>query len=154
MRTGDWIMKKKNVTYLVGYDGGALSQKAMELAAEKVAERGGLLILLYVIDWSEFEVMSVEELAVRHQQQLEQLESAQTDILDPAQEKLETYDIEVETVVQVGHAGEVISAVAEEKGADQIFVGHKSGGLLAKLALGSVAYSVLQKSKVPVTVVP
>jgi nucleotide-binding universal stress UspA family protein len=110
--------------------------------------------LAYVVDWSEFEVMSVEELAVRHSQHMEQLESAEKDIMAPAREKLATDGITIETNVQVGHAADIISALAEEHKADQIFIGHKSSGFLAKLGLGSVAYSILQKAKVPVTVVP
>ncbi|HEC00094.1 MAG: universal stress protein [Emcibacter sp.] len=145
----------KKVTYIVGYDGGELSMRAAELAVDKLKVRGGgTLLLAYVVDWSEFEVMSVEELAVRHSQHMEQLESAEKDIMAPAREKLATDGITIETNVQVGHAADIISALAEEHKADQIFIGHKSSGFLAKLGLGSVAYSILQKAKVPVTVVP
>ncbi len=143
------------VKYIVGYDGGELSMRAAELAVEKMKFRGGgILLLAYIVDWSEFEVMSVEELAVRHSQHMEQLETAEQDIMAPARAKLEAEGITIESHVQVGHAAEVISALADEQGADQIFIGHKSSGLLAKLGLGSVAYGILQKSKVPVTVVP
>jgi len=141
--------------YLVGYDGGELSERAAELAADKLkAHGGGVLLLAYVVDWSEFEVMSVEELAVRHSQQMEQLESAEQDIMEPARSKLAAKGIEIESYVQVGHAADVISALAEEHKVSQVFIGHKSSGLLAKLGLGSVAYGILQKTKVPVTVVP
>jgi len=145
----------KKVTYIVGYDGGELSMRAAELAVDKLKIRGGgTLLLAYVVDWSEFEVMSVEELAIRHSQHMEQLESAEKDIMVPAREKLATDGITIETNVQVGHAADIISALAEEHKADQMFIGHKSSGFLAKLGLGSVAYSILQKAKVPVTVVP
>lgn len=145
----------EQVKYIVGYDGGELSMRAAELAIEKMTARGGgILLLAYVVDWSEFEVMSVEELAVRHSQHMEQLESAEKDIMEPAKAKLATDGITIETNVQVGHAAEIIGALAEEQKADQIFIGHKSSGLLAKLGLGSVAYGILQKAKVPVTVVP
>ena len=143
------------VKYIVGYDGGELSMRAAELAVEKMNYRGGgTLLLAYVVDWSEFEVMSVEELAVRHSQHMEQLENAEQDIMVPAREKLECDGIIIESFVQVGHAAEVITALADEHDADQIFIGHKSSGLLAKLGLGSVAYGILQKAKIPVTVVP
>lgn len=143
------------VKYIVGYDGGELSMRAAELAAEKMKVRGGgTLLLAYVVDWSEFEVMSVEELAVRHSQHMEQLESAEQDIMEPAREKLATEGITIESHIQVGHAAEVICALADEHRVDQIFIGHKSSGLLARLGLGSVAYGILQKAKVPVTVVP
>ena len=145
----------KLVKYIVGYDGGELSMRAAELAVEKLNARGGgTLLLAYVVDWSEFEVMSVEELAVRHSQHMEQMESAEQDVMEPARVKLATDGITIESYVQVGHAAEVISSLADEHKVDQIFIGHKSSGLLAKLGLGSVAYGVLQKAKVPVTVVP
>ncbi|MBL4612721.1 MAG: universal stress protein [Emcibacter sp.] len=145
----------KQVTYIVGYDGGELSMRAAELAIDKLKFRGGgKLLLVYVVDWSEFEVMSVEELAVRHSQHMEQLESAEQDIMEPAREKLATDGVTLESFVQVGHAAEIITTLADEHKVDQIFIGHKSSGLLAKLGLGSVAYGILQKAKVPVTVVP
>lgn len=145
----------KEITYIVGFDGGKLSMRAAELAVEKLRARGGgTLFLAYVVDWSEFEVMSVEELAVRHSQLMEQLDSAERDIMAPARKKLATDSVTLKSDVQVGHAAEIISALAETHKADQIFIGHKSSGLLAKLGLGSVAYAILQKAKVPVTVVP
>lgn len=148
-------MMKNHVTYLVGFDGGELSERAADLAVSKISDRGGgNLILVYVIDWSEFEVMSIEELAVRHSQHMEQLESAKGDIIAPAEKKLARDGVNIMSFVQVGHAAEVITSLAEEQRVDQIFIGHKSKGLMAKLGLGSVAYSILQKSKVPVTVVP
>jgi len=146
---------KDQVTYLVAYDGGELSERAAELAVDKISRHGGgNLILAYVIDWSEFEVMSIEELAIRHSQQMEQLETAKTDITGPAEEKLAREGVNITSFVQVGNAAEVVTSLAEEKKADQIFIGHKSKGLMAKLGLGSVAYGILQKAKVPVTVVP
>lgn len=145
----------EQLKYIVGYDGGELSLRAAELAIEKLQVRGGgTLLLVYVVDWSEFEVMSVEELAVRHSQHMEQLESAEHDIMEPARLKLAAEGVTIESYVQVGHAAEVITALAEEHKAAQIFIGHKNSGLLAKLGLGSVAYGILQKAKVPVTVVP
>ena len=145
----------EQVKYIVGYDGGELSMRAAELAIEKLKYRGGgTLLLAYVVDWSEFEVMSVEELAVRHSQHMEHLESAEKDIMEPARAKLASKGITIESHVQVGHAAEIISSLADEHKVHQIFIGHKSSGLLAKFGLGSVAYGVLQKAKVPVTVVP
>ena len=141
--------------YIVGFDGGEISMRAAKLAIEKLTARGGgCLMLAYIVDWSEFEVMSVEELAVRHSQHMEQLESAEEDIMAPARKKLETQGITIETYVQMGHAADIITALAEEHHADQIFIGHQSSGLLARLGLGSVAYGILQKAKIPVTVVP
>jgi len=141
--------------YIVGYDGGELSSRAAELAISKLKSRGGgTLMLAYIVDWSEFEVMSVEELAVRHSQHMEQLESAEQDVMAPARAKFEAPGITIDCYVQVGNAAEIITSLAAEHQADQIFIGHQSSGLLAKLGLGSVAYSILQKAKIPVTVVP
>ncbi|WP_321395141.1 universal stress protein [Emcibacter sp.] len=148
-------MTGDQVKFLVGYDGGELSERAAELAAGKLEARGGgILYLVYVVDWSEFEVMSVEELAVRHSQQMEQLETAEEEIIAPAKKRLARKGVEIKSFVQVGHAADVITSLAEEQNVEQIFLGHKGKGLLAKIGLGSVAYGVLQKAKVPVTVVP
>ena len=55
--------------------------------------------------------------------------------------------------VKVGHAAEVIVAMAESHQCDQIVMGTRGLGAAAGLWLGSVTRKTLHLSKVPVTVV-
>ena len=61
---------------------------------------------------------------------------------------------EVEGVVRHGHAAQVLSDLAGETGADQIFIGRRGLSKLQALLFGSVAGSLVQISPVPVTVIP
>ena len=75
-------------------------------------------------------------------------------MLDPILGELRAGGVEVEGVVRHGHAAEVLSGLAGEFGAAQIFVGRLGQSRIAALLFGSVAGSLAQISRVPVTVVP
>ncbi len=150
---------KNNPCYIVGFDGETQSEKASALAAENLKNGGGgKLVLLYIVDWSDFGILSVEELSMRHKQKLDEIEEAKDNILAPERNRLEEMfkgaNIEFELTVKMGSASEVICDVAAKENASHIFIGHRTSGILTGFGLGSVAYGVLQKSKIPVTVFP
>jgi nucleotide-binding universal stress UspA family protein len=53
----------------------------------------------------------------------------------------------------VGHAGEQIARIAQEEGAELIMMGTHGHGALVNMVMGSVATSVLARSRVPVLLV-
>ena len=150
---------KNKACYIVGFDGETQSEKASTLAVESLKNSGGgKLILLYIVDWSDFGVLSVEELTMRHEQKLNEVKEAKDNILESEKTRLEEMfkgaNIEFKLIVKMGSASEVICDVADKENADHIFIGHRTSGILTGFGLGSVAYGVLQKSKTPVTVFP
>ena len=66
---------------------------------------------------------------------------------------LDKAGIQYESHVAIGEPGEVIATYTEQKNCDEIVMGTRGLGRIAGLLLGSVAYKVLQLSKVPVTLV-
>ena len=66
---------------------------------------------------------------------------------------LDKAGIKYESHVAIGEPGEVIATYSEQRNCDEIVMGTRGLGRIAGMLLGSVAYKVLQLSKVPVTLV-
>lgn len=139
-------------TILVGVDGSEPCRRAADFAAKRAA--GARVVLAYVIEWSPYSFNTPEENEVRHKRREEEIERARTQVLDPLVTKLRASGLEVEGVVRHGHAAEVLSGLAGELGATQIFIGRRGVSTIQALLFGSVAGSLVQVAPVPVTVVP
>ncbi|MEY3610368.1 MAG: hypothetical protein RJB14_90 [Pseudomonadota bacterium] len=74
-------------------------------------------------------------------------------VLAPVTKFLMRHDIDAKTVAKVGHAGEVISKVADNGKFDLVVMGSHGHGTLGNLVMGSVATQVLAHCKVPVLLV-
>lgn len=141
-------------TMLVGVDGSETSRRATDFAATRARAGKARLVLGYVIEWSPYTFNSAEENEVRHKRREEEIERATTQVLTPLVAELRATGLEVEGVVRHGHAAEVLSMLAVELGAAQVFVGRRGQSRIAALLFGSVAGSLVQIAPVPVTVVP
>ena len=141
-------------TYLVAIDGSEGSLRAVNCATERAKASGAKLVLAYVIEWSPYSFNTPQENAERHKRREEEIERAQTSVLDPVANSFKDKGIAVETVVRHGHAAETLAELATENGAAQIFIGRKGESKMKTLLFGSVAGTLVQTSPVPVTVVP
>jgi nucleotide-binding universal stress UspA family protein len=139
---------------LVGIDGSETSRRAAAFAAARARAAKGRLVLAYVIEWSPYTFNTPEENEVRHKRREEEIERATTQVLDPWVAELRATGLEVDGVVRHGHAADVLSGLAGELGAAQVFVGRRGQSRIAALLFGSVAGTLVQISPVPVTVVP
>lgn len=79
-------------------------------------------------------------------------ESAQQ-VLAPISKFFAQHDIPLQTVFEVGSAGEAIAQFAEEGRFDLVIMGSHGKSALGNLFLGSVATKVLANCQVPVLVV-
>ena len=141
-------------TFLVGIDGSEPSQRAVDFAAERAKAGKAKLVLVYVIEWSPYSFNTPEENEVRHKRREEEIDRAKSQVLDPLVASLKSGGTDVEAVVRHGHAAEVLSGLAGEKGAYQIFIGRRGLSRVQALLFGSVAGTLVQISPIPVTVVP
>lgn len=139
---------------LVGVDGSEASRRAATYAAARARASKARLVLAYVIEWSPYTFNTPEENEVRHKRREEEIERATTQVLDPWVAELRATGLEVDGVVRHGHAADVLSGLAGELGATQVFVGRRGQSRIAALLFGSVAGSLVQIAPVPVTVVP
>ncbi len=141
-------------TLLVGIDGSEDGRRAADFAASCAKAGSARLVVAYVIEWSPYTFNTPEENEMRHKRREEEIERAETQVLNPLVTSLKSSGIEVEGVVRHGHAAQVLSDLAGEKGAAQIFIGRRGVSKLASMLFGSVAGTLVQISPVPVTVVP
>ena len=139
---------------LVGIDDSEDAGRAADIAAEQAKTIGGRLVLAHVIEWSPYSFNTPEENEQRHKRREEEIERAQTQVIEPALAKLKGQGSDVEGVVRHGHAAQVLCEIAQEKGASQIFIGRRGRSRMAALLFGSVAGSLVQVAPIPVTVVP
>ncbi|MDA7946449.1 MAG: universal stress protein [Hyphomicrobiaceae bacterium] len=141
-------------TYLVAIDGSEGSLRAANFATERAKASSAKLVLAYVIEWSPYSFNTPEENAERHQRREEEIERAQTTVLDPVSQTFRDKGVGVATEVRHGHAAETLVDLAKEHGAAQIFIGRKGESRMKTLLFGSVAGTLVQMSPIPVTVVP
>lgn len=132
---------------LVGVDDSEESWTALDYAIEEAKKKG------------------LDKLTVAHSNEVaKEAEAAQflrkefrsgEDILEEAESRGEKEGIEIEThLIGGGHKPDVaLVKFAEEKGFDQVIVGHRGRTGIGRMLLGSVAESVVKKCHCPVTVV-
>lgn len=141
-------------TFLVGIDGSEPGQRAVDFAAARAKAGDAKLVVVYVIEWSPYTFNTPEENEVRHKRREEEIDRAKGQVLDPLMASLKSGGTDAEGIVRHGHAAEVLSSLAGETGACQIFIGRRGLSRVQSLLFGSVAGTLVQISPVPVTVVP
>ena len=141
-------------TFLVGVDGSEGAERAAEFAAKQAKDCNARLVVAYVIEWSPYTFNTPEENEQRHKRREEEISRAESEVLQPIVASLTQGGTDAVGVVRHGHAAEVLSALAGEHNASQIFIGRRGLSKLKALLFGSVAGSLVQISPVPVTVIP
>jgi len=141
-------------TMLVGVDGSDSGRRAVDFAMARAKASAAQVVVAYVIEWSPYTFNTPEENEARHKRREEEVERAQTQVLDPLVAALRDSGVAVDSVVRHGHPAEVMCGLANELGATQIFIGRRGTSKVAALLFGSVAGSLVQVAPVPVTVVP
>jgi nucleotide-binding universal stress UspA family protein len=120
---------------VVGYDGSATAKAAVDYAAREAGRRGSVHVV-HACSPVEEEAHAralIDGLALEDDPLLDTRWEAELVFARPVDALLET---------------------ARKRGADQIVVGSRGRGLLARTALGSVSHELLQRSDVPVVVIP
>ena len=141
-------------TIVVGLDGHASGERALEFGAKQVSRLGDCkLVLAYVIEWSPYSFQTADENAVRHSRREEELTTAQDRIINPALERLKTQDIKATGVVRHGDVANTLIAIANENSAEQVIVAKSSEGGFAQRVFGSSTTNLVMSADVPVTVV-
>lgn len=137
---------------LVGIDGSAHSQAALEWAAKEAALRQTSLTVLTVHQavrgfWGGTLHYAGDEDLVEKGRQAAQ---AETDKVVAALGGARPASVTV-TAIQGIPAEEIINAGAD---ADMIVLGSRGGGGFARMLLGSVSANVVEHAQVPVTILP
>ncbi|PHQ37452.1 hypothetical protein DJ69_16980 [Halorubrum persicum] len=140
-------------TVLVPIDGSDPADAAVSFAFETFPDAHH--VLFHVINPLETALDSSPE-AVTEEFWSQRIAAAQTQseaILGAAERRVRDADVSAEVGSKIGPPARAIVDAAEERDADQIVMGSHGRTGLSRIALGSVAETVLRRAPVPVTVV-
>ena len=138
---------KRSKKILVPLDGSNASFRALKFAMKRAQEYSHEIIGLYVIPSTNFRfVPSISDLTN---------EISQRDIkfLRKADQLCNKRGIEFSSKTIRGEIGKQIVNFAKTNKADEIVMGHSNMGRLGRFFLGSVSNYVINKTKLPVTLV-
>jgi len=139
---------------LVGVDCSECCDRALKYAADWAEASKLQLVVAHVIDWSPFSFNTPQENAERHKRREDELDRAHREIVDPIVSELRERGIYARGVIRHGHPAETLSALAQEFGVTNIIIGKTGSSRIKSQLFGSVANTLVQVSKIPVTVVP
>ncbi|TYT62140.1 universal stress protein [Natrialba swarupiae] len=136
-------------TILVPHDGSPHAQDALEYVLETFPRAE--IVLFHAID--PFDLTDQPERSPLTERWLDDRREDTAELFDEALADLEMGDATVDTETAVGSPGQTIVAAVDDVGADQIVVGTRGRGNVAKARVGSTAELVVRRADVPVTVV-
>ena len=139
---------------LVGFDGSESGHKALEAAKDVARHYQADLKLLHVIDWSPFELQTIEENEHQARERRAQIKRDREELFPEVIEALEKEGISATADVLWGHPAEVLADQADELDAGMIVIGRVGQSRLKSLLFGSVASRTVQLADCPVLVVP
>jgi len=135
------LAKEALMKLLVGYDGSAAAEKALELAMEKAKIKNARL---YV----------VTSMSKGTESQLHDIQEKEK-TLEDIKQRVQARGIDGDTILLIRgvDAGEDLVQFANENNIDEIFVGVKKRSRVEKMILGSTAQHVILHANCPVTTV-
>ena len=140
--------------FMVGYDGSAASQRALDFAVDQAALQGGSIVLVHVLEWSPYSFLSAAELEERHKRRTEEMARAEAVVIAPVLEKIRATGVSAESKIRDGHIADTICKIAADMGAVQIIIGRNGHTQMGSRIFGSVAGHLAQAAPVPCTIVP
>ncbi|KJS11491.1 MAG: hypothetical protein VR67_13245 [Peptococcaceae bacterium BRH_c8a] len=137
---------------LVPVDGSEYSMRAVEYArnmAQKHPETKVTLLTVACAELSkayDFNLLNIEGV-------YQQCIDTWRPVLDDAKKMFTDAELEVEDIILGGDPATIIVDYVSDQGFDRVIMGSRGQGSIKGLILGSVAYKVLGKVKVPVTII-
>lgn len=139
---------------ILGFDGSAASRKALSFAAQFAHRFNAPVVVIHVIDWSPFEIQTLEENEQRPVRRRELIQADREQLFPPVLSALADAGVEAEATVKFGHPAEVLSAEAKARDALALVVGKTGLSKVKNLLFGSTASNAALLSERPVIVVP
>jgi nucleotide-binding universal stress UspA family protein len=140
--------------YLVACDGSLASARALQFAVDQAKTDGASIILAYVLEWSPYSFLTPQELEERHKHRNAEVKHAQTAVVDPLIESMESTGIKIESIIRYGKVAKILADIAKKEAATQLFIGRTGQSSFTSRVLGSVAGTMVQIAPVPCTIVP
>ena len=138
-----------NKKFIVGIDDSEDSFRAAKFAVSIAKSTDVSIHLIHVLEWSPYSFLTPKELEERHKRRGEELERANTALIAPMIEKLETTKHKITSKVEYGAIAETIVEYCDEIDADQIFIARTGDSKLSTRLFGSVPSTLVQNFKRP-----
>jgi nucleotide-binding universal stress UspA family protein len=142
---------------LVPYDGSPPSQRAVEYSLRIATAVGKPTVDLHLLNVQEADPDVLDYFRRDAADVAARLVSARREtgakLLEPPSRTVENADVRVERTVLIGDAADVIGSYADNQRCDMVVMGTRGLGTVGGMFLGSVATKVIQRVKVPVTLV-
>lgn len=146
---------------LVALDGSDPAERALDYAIDLAERTDAAITVVHAVDPSVYDRGGDEPISTLGDAEqrlvLESIEDAEghgSDLLAEASELAQEAGHEVDTALLYGEPVRQIVEFAAAEGFDAIVVGHQGRSARAGRMLGSVSKTVVERSSVPVTVVP
>lgn len=126
---------------LVGYDGSAHAERALEWATELAAETGGRLLVARILGFA-----AMDAAVNLHDEAERELADLAFRVTDKG--------VRCDGVVAWGDPRQELERIADEHQADLLVIGPRGEGALTKIVLGTVASYLTEHADRPVAIVP
>jgi nucleotide-binding universal stress UspA family protein len=136
-----------NMKILVGVDDSENALRAVRTVGKMAAKMGCHVTLLHVITPSDAALFSGKSSPPFQDKTLDDVR------LHRAVETIEKFDVEYDTVIELGHPAEIILRYADRE-YDLVAVGSRGLSSIEGFLMGGVSSKVVHHSKVPTLVVP
>ncbi len=140
--------------YVVACDESPASDRALQFAIDQASTSGASILIVHVLEWSPYSFLTPEEIEERHKRRSEELERAQSALVDGLVARVSGAGVEVDSMIRYGHVAKVIAEIAGQEDASQLFIGRTGDGGISARVFGSVASTIAQIAPVPCTIVP
>ncbi len=140
--------------YVVACDESPASDRALQFAIDEASSSGASILIVHVLEWSPYSFLTPEEIEERHKRRSEELQRAQSALVDGLVARVAAAGIEVDSMIRYGHVAKVIAEIAGQEKASQLFIGRTGDGGISARVFGSVASTTAQIAPVPCTIVP
>ena len=143
-----------NQKYFVGVDGSEWSDRAAECAVTIADDTGASVLFMFVTNWSDYSMMTVEGAMHRPADKAEEEKHAFDDVLNPLVEKYRDSGVAIETAHDWGDPRYVLLEKAKDIHASMIIMGRRGRSRFVDLVMGSVSNALVHSASVPVLLVP
>ncbi len=134
---------------MVGIDCSECGDRAVKYAIQQARLTDARLIIVHIIEWSQFSFSTVEENAQRHKRREEELQRAHGEIIDPIVARLQAEGLEVQGLVRHGHVADTLERLARKHEVTNIILGRNGKSMFKKHVFGSVGAHLVQAADVP-----
>jgi nucleotide-binding universal stress UspA family protein len=134
-------------------DGSEPSLRAARAAVDLARSAGGVVSLITVVRPPEG-YWGIDGAPPSPEAMAAAVVRARTEVLDAVLEELDTTDVDIQTVEEIGDPTTAILQHCETVDATVLFVGRRGSGFVERLMLGSVADRLAHNAPCPLVIIP